>query len=402
MNTPAIALALGLAAVLVAALAWTFHWWRRARLTLRALETGVDAFADGDFSFSLKPGRRDALGALVDAHNRLGGILREQRQHLLQRELLLDTVIRNSPLALLLFDTGGHVVMANLKARKMLAGGRRLEGVSRDRLIETLPPELGEALAQAREGLTAVELDGGEEILHLSFQRFTLNARPHQLVLIKPLTREITRQEVQTWKKVIRVMSHELNNSLGPIKSLARSGLEEARASEDMLYQRILGTIAERAEHLHEFLQGYAAIAKLPAPRPVEVSLEDFFAKLADGWTFQLQGEIAGSACFDPVLMEQALINLLKNAHESGSDPGEVVIELVRSPRALSIRVCDRGPGMNAATLSQAMVPFYSTKRAGSGVGLGLAREIVEAHDGRIELANRRRGGLEVTLMLPA
>jgi two-component system, NtrC family, nitrogen regulation sensor histidine kinase NtrY len=397
---PVLAVALGLFGATVLALVLMLAWWRQARATLRALNTGVDAFADGDFSFSIKSGQGDVLGELVEAHNRLGRILREQRQHLLQRELLLDTVVRNSPLALLLFDAGGHVVMTNLEARKMLAGGRPMEGMPRDRLVAALPTELGRALSEERPGLIGFKLEGRDEIVHFSFQVFNLNAQPHQLVLIKPLTREIARQEVQTWKKVIRVISHELNNSLGPIKSLANSGLAEARTSGDPFYQRVLGTIAERAEHLHVFLSGYADFARLPAPSIEEVDLGQFLARLADGYPFVRHADVKGRAHFDPMLMEQALINLLKNAHESGSDPDQIVLEVEQLSGQLRFIISDRGPGMNEATLAQAMVPFYSTKRSGSGIGLALAREIVEAHDGHIELANRRGGGLEVRLSI--
>ena len=202
------------------------HWWTRVRSALRALETSVDALQDGDFAFGLRP-RGDELDDLVAAHNRLGRVLREQRQNLMQRELMLDTVVQASPLALLLFDPGGHVVMANLEARRMFADGRRLEGTAEAALLEAMPPELAAAVSEGREGLLTLTGADGEETVHLSVQTFTLNARPHRLLLIKHLTREISRQEVATWKKVIRVISHELNNSLGPMQSLTRSGLRE-------------------------------------------------------------------------------------------------------------------------------------------------------------------------------
>lgn len=392
-------LALGLAAGLFTAVVLLAHWWARVQVVLRALETSVDALQDGDFSFGLRA-RGDELDDLVAAHNRLGRVLREQRQNLMQRELMLDTVVQASPLALLLFDPGGYVVMANLEARRLFAGGRRLEGTGETVLLAAMPAELAEAVRAGREGLLTVTTSDGEETVHLSVQTFTLNARPHRLLLIKHLTREISRQEVATWKKVIRVISHELNNSLGPMQSLTRSGLREV-GDDDALLKRIFETIGERTGHLLDFLQGYVAVAKLPAPVIATVEVETFLDKLAGSWHFSHEGAAGVEAKFDPVLLEQALINLLKNAAESGSAADEIRIHVESGPGRLRLDVLDRGSGMSGATLEQAVVPFYSTKRTGSGVGLALVREIVDAHGGRFELVNRRGGGVRASLVLP-
>lgn len=392
---------LGVFAGILCGAALIAHWWRRVGDVIRAMQTGIGALQDGEFAVAVHESGRDELTDLVRAHNRLGTVLRRQRQHLQERELLLDTVVAQSPLALVLFDPGGHVVMANLEARQLLGDGRRLEGHGREEVASALPPVLAEAVRADRDGLVTLELDEREETLHIAHQRFTLNARPHHLLLVKQLTREISRQEIAIWKKVIRIISHEINNSLGPIKSLARSGLEEAQADGDALYERILGTIGERADHLLGFLEGYVRMAKLPTPEPQHVPLGPWLERLKDAWAFKVEGE-AQSGWFDPILMEQAMINLLKNAHESGSDPAEISLRLEQGARCLGLSVLDRGPGMNREVLAQAMLPFYSTKRQGSGVGLALVREIVEAHGGHIDLRNRRAGGLAVSLTLPA
>lgn len=397
---PVLAATLGLAAGILSGAILTSRWWRRVGSTIRAMQTGIGALQDGEFAISIRETGNDEFSELVRAHNRLGGVLRAQRQHLQERELLLDTVVAQSPLAIVLFDQGGHIIMGNLEARQLLGDGKRLDGLSRTRVTEALPDELRRAFESQRDGLVRLELDGREETLHVSHRDFTLNARPHHLVLIKRLTREISRQEIATWKKVIRVISHELNNSLGPIKSLAASGLAEARADNDPLYERIMSTISERAEHLQGFLENYARVARLAAPRPIAVDLAPLLRCLSTSWPCRVEA-FEGAAWLDPVMIEQALINLLKNAHESGSDPDGITLVASRGNRRISISVLDRGHGMNTQVLSQAMLPFYSTKRNGSGVGLALVREIVDAHGGHLELRNRTSGGLEVIMTLP-
>jgi signal transduction histidine kinase len=164
----------------------------------------------------------------------------------------------------------------------------------------------------------------------------------------------------------------------------------------------ILGTIEERARHLEGFIRGYARFAKLPAPRLEAVAWREFVARLASQIDFVVDGALPEEpARVDPGQLEQALLNLLKNAHESGSPPQEVKLAVRRAPGLVRIEVLDRGSGMNDAVLTNALVPFYSTKRSGTGLGLALAREIAEAHGGRIALGNRDGGGLSVALVLP-
>ena len=371
-----------------------------ARL-LRALEGGVLSYRDGDFSLSLTSTGHGELGDLVRLHNELGQALRDQRQHLVQRELLLDTVVQNTPVALVLTDAGGHVAYANIAARQLLGEGRSLQGLDFDALLAGAPPALRDALAAGEDTLFSVDVDGSDETFHVSQRGFRLQGRPHRLHLLRRMTRELSRQEVASWKRLIRVISHELNNSLAPISSLAHSGAELVRRGDTARAMDVLDSIGERARHLHGFLDGYAQFAKLPAPRPQAVDWATFLAGLEAHCTFRIDGPAPqGEARFDPVQMEQALINLLKNAHESGSRAEDVTLACSASRNELVLVVSDRGPGMSEAVLEQALLPFYSTKRAGTGLGLALAREIVEAHGGRIALVNRSGGGLRVTLTL--
>ncbi|HST27699.1 MAG TPA: ATP-binding protein [Rudaea sp.] len=374
---------------------------RPIRRLLRALSGSVASYRDGDYSLSLASRRGDEIGALIKAHNALGQALRGQRQNLVQRELLLDTVMQHTPTALLLVDAHERVVYANLAARHLLNGGKSPLGLAFAELLDGCPPEIRQALAAGQDSLTSVPLDGSEEVFHLSRRDFRLQGRPHRLYLVQRMTRELSRQEVAAWKRVIRVISHELNNSLAPISSLAHSGMELARRGDMERLPQVFTGIGERARHLHGFIASYADFARLPAPRCAPIEWAPFIDGLRQHATFVLVGKLPDRpGWFDAAQIEQVLINLLKNAHESGSAPDAVQVGIVAGADQRII-VSDRGPGMNESVLAQALLPFYSTKRSGTGLGLALAREITEAHGGRITLANRDGGGLRVSLILP-
>jgi nitrogen fixation/metabolism regulation signal transduction histidine kinase len=392
------------ALVLVPLAAWsgsrlTGRW---SRMT-RALNDGVMSIKDRDFSMSVTRATHDELGELVENYTGLGERLRIERQSLYQRELMLDTVIQTTPLAMVLTNDGDAVLYSNSAARQLFSEGRKLEGSRFSLYLDRAPAPLREAIGRGGDTLFTLEIGGEPQVYHVSQRNFLLNAVPHRLLLLKQLTREINSQEVATWKKVIRVIAHELNNSLAPISSLAHSGqiLAQAPPNPEQL-ARVFATIEDRARHLAGFIEGYAQFAKLPQPRLAPVSWEVLLERLRVVVAFRLVGSLPQrTASFDTAQIEQALINLLKNARESGADPENIELSVNTIAQGFGIEVRDRGPGFTQAALENALVPFYSTKETGTGLGLTLCREIVEAHGGRLRIANREGGGAVVTLWLP-
>jgi nitrogen fixation/metabolism regulation signal transduction histidine kinase len=388
-----------------------FIVWLASRLTrpwsraLRAVTDGITSMRDQDFSVSIRRLADDELGDLVVAYNSLGDLLRRERLDLHQRELLLDTVIQTTPLVMVLTNSAGRVVYSNIAARQFFHGGRKLEGLDFLQLLEQSPAPLREALTGNADTLFTMEVDGEPQVYHLSQRRFHLNAQPQQLLLLKQLTRELAAQEVAVWKKVIRVIAHELNNSLAPITSLAHSGQLLAREPDAAKLDRVFTTIGERAAHLATFIDGYARFAKLPRPRQEYVDWSQFLARLQQAMPYRLEGELPQRrGYFDPSQLQQVMINLLKNAVESGSRPDDITVAVRDRAEGFELEVADCGSGLTETVLRDALLPFYSTKPTGTGLGLTLCREIVEAHGGRLSLANRPGGisGAVVTLWLPS
>jgi two-component system nitrogen regulation sensor histidine kinase NtrY len=382
---------------------WVRRSLRRQERLLLALADGLWSLHDRDYSVSIAEPEETNLRRLVAGYNGLGAKLRSQRQDLYQRELLLDAVIQASPVAMILTNATGTILYANLATRQLLGAGRKLEGLALAPLLESGPPTLREALEGTRDQLFTAQVDDEAQVFHVSQRQFLLNGQPHRLRLLKQLTRELNAQEVAVWKKVIRVIAHEINNSVAPIASLAQSGQRLALKPDPAQLQRVFAAIDERMQHLSQFVDGYSRFAKLPQPRPVAVQWRAFLESLQAVSPFVIDGVLpAGVAWFDESQLEQVMINLLKNAAEAGSPEGETSIGVEPHRGGWTVEVRDRGHGMTPEVLTNALLPFYSTKPSGSGLGLTLCREIIEAHGGTLDAGNRTDGnGVVVRLWLP-
>jgi nitrogen fixation/metabolism regulation signal transduction histidine kinase len=362
---------------------------------IRALGAGDDPQAPSDAQH----------GDVFRAAREIADARRNELRAAADREALLRAAIDGTPSALVVFSEAGRISLANAAARELFFEDKDPQGADFVALLGNAPDALRRALTGEGDELFSVDDASGERQTYiLGKRRFTVGNESMVLVLVKNLSRELHRQETDAWKHMIRMFCHELNNSLAPVSSLihsARLVVEGAPVAPKL--ERIFVTIAERTEHLRQFLDSYAQFARLPLPRKGDVAWRPFVDKLQALWpSVQLTGELPHEpGWFDAAQIEQVLINLLKNASESGGPADGISLAITSlGARGVRLTVSDRGPGMPAEVMERALVPFFSTKDKGSGLGLTLCREIVEAHGGALRFENRPDGGLAVHVRL--
>ena len=379
---------------------------RDVRSAIMAVSDGLLSLTERDYSLRLAAGGPNEIAILKQRFNTLATALRDERNDVFQRQIMLETVLRGTALAVILVNEAKRIVFSNAAARELLGRDRHLDGQQLETLLLDAPEELRRAAESSNDLIFTCDRRGPEpQTFRLIKRYFQLNSQSHTLYLFTPLTKELARKEVETWKKSIRVISHEVNNSLAPVSSLIHSAKLMVNAPEHA--QRLanaLATIEERATHLRTFLEGYANFARLPLPVKAPVTWTELLKGIEGLYPFRLDGPPPEKPInADRAQLQQVLINLLKNASESGSPPEEIVIGFVNEPSGggQEFQIFDRGKGMTEEVLRNALLPFYSTKKTGSGLGLPLCREILEAHDGRLWLSLRPGGGLSVSCWLP-
>jgi nitrogen fixation/metabolism regulation signal transduction histidine kinase len=375
---------------------------RRVTRALAVIANGVRGLRENDLSLRLSASGKDEIAELVTLYNDVAEVLRAQRSDLYQRELLLDTILQGSPMAVVLTNPADRVVFANIAARDLLGGGKRFEGRKFAEIVAELPSPAREIVEGDAESIFTIHSDEHDETFHFVRRLFYLNTQRHTLTMLERLTPELRRQEVGVWKRVIRTINHELNNSIAPISSLFHSARAVQRKPEHAhRLDEIYDTIEERLAFLREFLESYAQFARLPLPRRETASWPALLDDVGRLYPFRVEGTPPATGVFDRAQLQQVLINLLKNAYESGSAPEEISVFIGSAERGTIVQVLDRGSGIAADALRQALLPFHSTKPAGTGIGLALSNEIIEAHGGRMTLQRRDGGGMNVGFWLP-
>ena len=365
---------------------------RRAVYPLRTLSNLLEALREGDYSLRGSAARRgDAIGEVVIEINTLAQTLREQRLAVEEKSALLAKVIAALDIAVLAFDGEGFLKLANPAAERLLGS---TFGKLNGRSAATL--DLGDWLATTEPRISERTFPGGSGRWEVRRAVFREGGRPHDLLVITDLSRTLREEERLAWQRLLRVLGHELNNSLAPIRSMAAT-LAKVLAVEPLAEDwrddagSALGVIGDRAEALARFMARYTAFARLPPPKPKRFAFADLILRVAhleQRMPVVVEHGIALEIDADPDQIEQALINLLKNAVDATlPGAGEVRIRWQQNRAELIVEIIDSGSGLPYS--ENLFVPFFTTKPGGSGIGLVLARQIIEAHGGNLTLENR-------------
>jgi two-component system nitrogen regulation sensor histidine kinase NtrY len=369
---------------------------------LQTLSNLLGALREGDYSIRARGAdREDPLGLAFLEANVLGETLRSQRLGAMEASTLLRTVMAEIDVAVYAFDERHKLRLANRAGARVLA-----QPV--ERLLGKTAEQLG--LAEPLRGETPRAMDmtlpGARGRWEVRTSAFRQDGRPHTLLVLADLSKTLREEELKAWQRLVRVLSHEINNSLAPIKSIAGSlqavlDRTPRPKDADQDLKSGLHVIAGRADGLVRFMSSYARLARLPNPVLEPMSVADWVQRVAALETRLAVRVEAGpdlAIRADGAQLDQLLINLVRNAVDASLETsGGVTLGWHRNNGMLEVRVEDEGPGIESG--ANLFVPFFTTKPEGSGIGLVLSRQIAEAHGGTITLENRASGAGSVALV---
>lgn len=385
-------------------LGFAFALRERVVFPIRTISNLLAALREGDYSLRARPRPHDVLGEVIEEINIMGKMLREQRLGAVEATTLLSKVMDVIDVAVFAFDPERKVKLVNRAAERLMAlPGERLLGRTADEL------NLADCLRKRTPSTLERTFPGGAGRWGVRRGQFREHGLPHELLVLSDLTRELREEELKAWQRLVRVLGHELNNSMAPIKSLSASlvGLLDrvpppADWRDDM--RNGLSVIGSRSESLIRFVGAYTQLAKLPEPTFAPVSVRDWVRRVAALETrmkIEIEAGADVSVRGDADQLEQLLINLVRNGVEAAAETGgAVAVGWLKNRESVEVFVRDSGLGLSSQ--ANLFVPFFTTKPGGSGIGLVLSRKIAENHGGSVTLQNRSDGsGCEARLRLP-
>lgn len=378
---------------------------RKTTYQLRSLANLLTGLAEGDYSMrGIRHQGEDALGELIGQINNLTDMLAKQRYIAHESQLLVTKIIQHIDVAIIAIDQQEHIALLNPAAEKLLSTSQ-LKALGKP-LNDFHASEL---LSIKKEEIIKLSFSPQPGNYHVIHDHYREQGQQHNLFFITNVHGLLRENERQAWQNLIRVISHEINNSLTPIASLANTLKSQAQKQVlPSVYGDNLNIISARANSLKDFINSYRQLSVLPEPQKSSTDISVLIYKVTGLFPeviFNISHQIEKELSLDPVQFEQVLINLIKNAHEAtlsknANTKTNIDIHTFQEGDSTIITIKDKGRGLHNS--KNLFTPFYSTKKQGSGIGLLLSRQIIEAHGGYLSINNRQDiQGCKVEISLP-
>lgn len=389
-------------------LSFLYYFYRKAVKPLQTIGNAMDLLREQDFSSRLAPVGQHEADRIVQLFNRLMDQLKNERLHVREQNHFLDLLISASPMGVILFDFNFKVTGLNAAALRFLGGMPEADVVGRS--LDAVSSPLAARLAQIPRGCIETVRLSDAMIYRCSSLSFIDRGFSHPFMLVESLTSEIVKAEKRTYEKVIRMIAHEVNNSVAGVTSTLDSLSEILEPSDENGELRaVIQVCSERCYGMNHFISRLAEVVKIPEPNLRTVSLNSqveacrlLMEQVCQQRGIRLTAELdAGQpkARLDAVLFEQVLVNIVKNAAESTESGGEIRIRTTLHP--LCLEVADNGAGIAPENEDKLFTPFFSTKPSGQGIGLMLIREILTQHGCLFSLKTEADGWTRFRICFP-
>jgi len=364
---------------------------------LESLVAGAEWLRERDFSTRLRLSGQEEMDTLIGVYNKMIDTLRDERLNLQEQQYFLEKVIRASPAGIITLDYDNRIVLVNPATERMLqVTGSHLAGMP----LREMPSPISEVLAEMHLGESKILTVHGVQKIKCTRSQFIDRGFPRSFFILEELTEELRQSEKSAYEKLIRLMTHEVNNSIGAANSLLHSTLlykNQLREEDRNDFVSAISIAISRAEHLNAFMKNFADIVRLPKPARKSVNLRQLLEQICtlmrpecEKRRIELRRDFAGAAGItmeiDRDQMEQALVNILKNAIESIQNNGVITVRAGKTNGNTVICIEDNGVGISPEAKNLLFTPFYSTKENGQGIGLTLVQEILTQHQFRYSL----------------